>query len=77
VASAAAEPAGAVVALLGVSVLPGLNATFLAFAAGAMVHVAIHELLPMARRLGHHRETALGVAIGLVVRGVLERIIRP
>lgn len=77
VASAAAEPVGAVVGLVGVSAFPGANAAFLAFAAGAMIHVALHELLPMARRLGHNRETALGIAIGIGTLALLSLIIAP
>ncbi len=47
--SALAEPAGAAVGLFLVDVSPGLNAAFLALAAGAMLFVSAHELLPMAR----------------------------
>jgi len=71
VASAAAEPVGAVVGLVGVSIFPSLNAVFLAFAAGAMIHVSVHELAPMARRLGHLRESALGLAAGAIAIGAL------
>jgi len=46
--SALAEPAGAVFGLLAVSVVPALNPLFMAFAAGAMIFISIHELLPMA-----------------------------
>jgi ZIP family zinc transporter len=77
VASASAEPAGAVIGLVGISVFPGMRATFLAFAAGAMAHVAIHELLPMAHRLGRHRETVLGIVAGIVVLGLFAWIIVP
>jgi ZIP family zinc transporter len=51
--SALAEPAGAIIGLLATGFLPGLNAHFMAFAAGAMTFVSLHELLPMARRHGH------------------------
>jgi ZIP family zinc transporter len=51
--SALAEPAGAIVGLVAVGVAPFLNAYFLAFAAGAMLFVSIHELMPMARRYRH------------------------
>jgi zinc transporter ZupT len=36
-----------------VHVYPGLNPLFMAFAAGAMIFVSVHELLPMARRYGN------------------------
>lgn len=48
--SGLAEPAGAILGLLVVSIFTGLNAWLMAFAAGIMVYVAIHELLPMARQ---------------------------
>lgn len=53
VLSALAEPFGAVVGLVAVDLAPSLNGWFLAFAAGAMLFVSIHELIPMARRHGH------------------------
>lgn len=75
VISAAAEPAGALAGLAGVSVFPGLNAGFLAFAAGAMLFVSFHELIPMARRLGRHCHTAAGIAGGALTLAVLQRLI--
>lgn len=77
IASAAAEPMGAVVGLIGVGVFPELNAGFLAFAAGAMLFVSFHELGPMARRLGHHRNTAVGVAAGVLVWWLLGQLFTP
>jgi len=53
--SGLAEPAGAIIGLFAVSFMPALNPLFMAFAAGAMIFVSIHELLPMAqmyRRIG-------------------------
>ncbi len=47
--SALAEPAGAVIGLFAVHFHPSLNSIFMAFAAGAMIYVAIHELLPMVK----------------------------
>ncbi|MGD9700919.1 MAG: ZIP family metal transporter [Acidimicrobiia bacterium] len=69
--SAAAEPAGALIGLAGISAFPGLNAGFLAFAAGAMVFVSLHELVPMARQLGHHRATEIGAAAGAAMFATL------
>jgi hypothetical protein len=51
--SALAEPVGAIVGLAAMGVAPSLNAAFLAFAAGAMLFVSVHELIPMARRYRH------------------------
>lgn len=50
--SALAEPAGAVIGLVAVQIYPWLNAYFMALAAGAMLFVSFHELVPMARRYG-------------------------
>lgn len=64
VLSAAAEPVGALIGLAVVSISPGMNAGFLAFAAGAMVFVAVHELVPLSRELGRRRDTAVGITVG-------------
>jgi ZIP family zinc transporter len=60
--SALAEPAGAVLGLVAVRTAPALNTHFMAFAAGAMLFVSVHELVPMARRYGR---------LGFFVRGFL------
>ena len=46
--SGLAEPAGAAIGLIGVAIVPTLTPIFLAFAAGAMIFVSIHELIPFA-----------------------------
>jgi ZIP family zinc transporter len=48
--SALAEPLGAVIGLIAVGLAPALNAHFMAFAAGVMLFVSIHELIPLAKR---------------------------
>jgi len=48
--SGLAEPAGAIIGLATGNFLPALNPYLMSFAAGAMIFVSIHELLPMARR---------------------------
>ncbi|MDD5552138.1 MAG: ZIP family metal transporter [Candidatus Pacebacteria bacterium] len=48
--SALAEPFGAVVGLIAVSVAPKFNPFFVAFAAGCMIFISVHELYPMAKR---------------------------
>jgi ZIP family zinc transporter len=65
--SGLAEPAGAVLGLIAVSFLPGLNPLFMAFAAGAMIFVSIHELLPMARRYKRTSLFASGIILSIVV----------
>lgn len=69
--SALAEPAGAILGLLAVSANAALNAYFLAFAAGAMIFISLHELAPMARRYGRFGWFAAGVALSIVVHRLL------
>lgn len=76
-ASAMAEPVGAIIGLAAVGMAPMLNAAFLAFAAGAMLFVAVHELVPMGRRYGHWPYFALGMILSLIVYAVLARITGP
>ena len=71
VLSALAEPAGAVLGLLAVAAVPGLNAAFMAFAAGAMLFVSFHELAPMARRYGRVAWFAAGIALAVIVHQAL------
>lgn len=72
--SALAEPLGAVIGLLAVGIAPALNAHFMAFAAGAMTFVSLHELLPMARRYRNMRMFAVGILLSVVVYALLARI---
>ena len=74
VMSALAEPAGAVIGLLAVGALPFLNAYFMAFAAGAMIFVSLHELAPMARRYGRIGWFAAGIALSVVVHQLLATV---
>jgi ZIP family zinc transporter len=69
--SALAEPAGAIIGLIAVTVRPALNACFIGFAAGAMVFVALHELAPMARRYGKLPWFAAGVALSIATHRLL------
>ena len=64
--SALAEPLGAILGLIAVGIAPSLNAHFMAFAAGAMLFVSIHELIPMARLYRH-----LGAFLGGTVLSAL------
>ena len=69
--SAAAEPVGAVIGLAAVGMSPSLNSVFLALAAGAMLFVSVHELVPMARRHGHQAHFAAGASVSALVYGVI------
>jgi len=65
--SALAEPAGAIIGLVAVGIAPVLNAHFLAFAAGAMLFVSFHELLPMAKRYRRVHFFAAGIVLSALV----------
>jgi ZIP family zinc transporter len=67
VLSALAEPLGAVIGLVAVGIAPWLNARFMAFAAGAMLFVSIHELVPMARRYRNLGLFLLGILVSAIV----------
>jgi len=69
--SALAEPVGAVIGLVAVGTAPSLNGAFLGLAAGAMLFVSVHELLPMARRYRHGAHFALGAAVSVLVYAAL------
>ncbi|MCZ7566544.1 MAG: ZIP family metal transporter [Burkholderiales bacterium] len=72
--SALAEPLGAAIGLVAVGIAPALNAFFLAFAAGAMLFVSVHELLPMARRYGWFPLFVAGGALSVPVYWLLARL---
>ena len=73
--SGLAEPLGAAVGLVAVHFHPMLNPLFMAFAAGAMVFVSVHELLPMARRYRKTWLFVLGAAISLCVYALLDALV--
>lgn len=64
---AMAEPLGAIVGLTAVGIAPALVGHFLAFAAGAMLFVSFHELIPMARRYRHPVSFLGGALLGTLV----------
>ena len=72
--SALAEPLGAILGLVAVGIAPSLNAHFMAFAAGAMLFVSIHELIPMARRYRHLGLFLGGVLLSTLVYWLLARL---
>jgi ZIP family zinc transporter len=74
VLSALAEPAGAALGLLAVGIAPALNGFFLAFAAGAMLFVSVHELIPMARRYRRGSSFVAGAGLSLLIFALLDRI---
>jgi ZIP family zinc transporter len=74
--SALAEPVGALIGLVAVGVAPALNAHFLALAAGAMLFVSFHELVPMAKRYRHLGACLGGAGVGALVYALLAAGIR-
>lgn len=73
--SALAEPVGAIAGLICVDLVPSLNLHFMAFAAGAMIFVSLHELVPMARRYGRLPLFGVGLVLGIIVYLILSTII--
>jgi ZIP family zinc transporter len=73
--SALAEPLGALVGLAAVQLNQGLNPLLMAFAAGAMLFVSGHELLPMARRSGNIGPFVAGAGISVPVHLALSALV--
>jgi ZIP family zinc transporter len=71
--SALAEPLGAIIGLGAVAIAPSFNGHFLALAAGAMLYVSFHELLPMARHYRHAAMFGLGMVASALVYWLLTR----
>lgn len=61
------EPIGGLIGATVVSVSSFLLPWGLGFAAGAMLYVISHEIIPETHRSGHQNRATLGLAIGLVV----------
>ena len=62
-----AEPLGAVVAALLLTVMPGLVPFALSFAAGVMVFITVDELIPIAHEHGHEHLTSFGLIVGFIL----------
>lgn len=61
------EPVGGVLGAVVISVSEPFLPWGLAFAAGAMLYVISHEIIPETHRRGHQNKATLGFAIGLVL----------
>ncbi|MCZ0812928.1 MAG: ZIP family metal transporter [Pseudomonadota bacterium] len=61
------EPVGGLIGAGVISVAEPLLPWGLAFAAGAMLYVISHEIIPETHRRGHQNKATLGLAVGLVV----------
>ena len=73
-ASALAEPAGAALGLATAAAWPSLNARFVALAAGAMLFISIHELVPLAKRYRQPRLFLGGAALSALIYAFLARV---
>lgn len=62
-----AEPIGGLVGGAVISIAEPILPWGLTFAAGAMLYVISHEIIPETHRSGHQKRATLGLAIGLVV----------
>ena len=61
------EPVGGLIGAAVISVSEPFLPWGLAFAAGAMLYVISHEIVPETHRSGHQNKATLGLAIGLVL----------
>lgn len=71
-ATGLAEPLGAVAASTVLGAAPLLHPFGLAAAAGAMLFVVSHEIIPEAHRNGHPLPATLGVTVGFAAMTVLD-----
>jgi len=71
-ATGLAEPLGAISATAVATLSPALYPFGLALAAGAMLFVVSHEIIPETHRKGHQLPATLGVMSGFVVMMVLD-----
>ena len=71
IVSGLAEPLGAAIGLFAASTDPGLVPLFMAFAAGAMIFVSLHELVPMAKQYGKIHLFGVGMLASVVAYSFL------
>jgi ZIP family zinc transporter len=75
IVSALAEPVGAVIGLFAVHIHPEFNPMFMAFAAGAMIYISIHELIPMAKIYRQTMLFLIGAVFSVIVYWLLNLLI--
>jgi len=69
--SGLAEPAGAIIGLAAIQIMPTLAPLFMSFAAGAMIFIALHELWPLAKSYQKNSLFFYGIIASLLVYIVL------
>lgn len=67
VLSALAEPLGAIIGIFAYIIVPTLNSLFMAFAAGAMIFISVHELYPMAKKYKRIFYFILGMGSSILI----------
>ena len=72
VLSGIVEPIGAMITILLTGMILPLLPYLLAFAAGAMIHVVVEELIPEAQVGEHSNISTIGVAAGFVLMMILD-----
>lgn len=72
VLSGLVEPLGAVAAALAISVSQSLLPWGLGLAAGAMLFVISHEIIPESHRKGHEAYATAGLMVGFVIMMLLD-----
>jgi ZIP family zinc transporter len=75
IASALAEPLGAIVGIFAISIFPQLIPFFMAFAAGAMVFISIDEFVPLAGKFKEGHYFAVGLLLGILTYVLLSMIV--
>ncbi|MEC3860999.1 ZIP family metal transporter [Mesobacterium sp. TK19101] len=66
------EPVGALLGVVAVSVSAALLPWGLTFAAGAMLYIISHEIVPETHRNGHQHRATLGFIVGLILMMFLD-----
>lgn len=66
------EPVGALLGVIAVSVSAALLPYGLTFAAGAMLYIISHEIVPETHRNGHQKRATVGLIFGLILMMFLD-----
>ncbi|MHA1158315.1 MAG: ZIP family metal transporter [Alphaproteobacteria bacterium] len=69
------EPVAGLIGAATVSISEPLLPWALAFAAGAMLYVISHEIIPETHRRGHHNEATAGLTLGLAIMMFLDIVL--
>ncbi|MFH0832476.1 MAG: ZIP family metal transporter [Candidatus Aenigmatarchaeota archaeon] len=72
--SGLAEPVGALIGILLLSMAGGLVPLGLAFAAGVMTYLTVDEIMPMAQKYGHPHRIGIGFIAGCIVSMLVSTI---